>query len=199
MQIQVKTVEQSSAEYTDACERILRFVAEDVDIDFRLKENYTEKRLQLDKQLAVSYYYCDDTVYGFSTVLHRGCFHNGARFLNRFLKSPGIRFINGMDSKMKSYVSESTQTMIKQQLGVIEAAGFDFGFMSREGNMTKNNMIHFTKSMPFVEWFTPAGRFQVCEGDHTCWQQIVLTTFVDDCLIKMKHISEEQYYELQKG
>ena len=194
--ITVRTVRKDNSSFQETFDRVLEFIANDFEDDFRLKENYSPVSLQFNDQLAISLYEDDSKVIGFSTVLYREIFCNGARILNRFLKSPKYRFVN--QSKMKSFVTPETQEMLKQQLQVVKDFGFDFGFMSREGKMPKNNMIHFTKSMPWMNWYIPEGRFHVCAGQEPCWQQICVAPVSERFEIQMEHMSEEFFRETFK-
>ena len=194
--ITVTTIKKQDAEFKNTFDRVLEFIANDFEHDFKLKENYSPVRLQFNDLLAISLYEDDDKVIGFSTVLYREIFCNGARILNRFLKSPNYRFVN--NSKMKSFVTPETQEMIKQQIEVVRDAELDFAFMSREGKMPKNNMIHFTKSMPWMNWYIPEGRFHVCAGQEPCWQQICVAPISEDFDIEMEHMSKEFFRETFK-
>lgn len=194
--IKVKTVTVHDDEYQSVFDRVLKFIATDFEKDFKLRKNYSLGKLKFDKQLAVSYYESDNRIVGFSTVMYTDTYVNSVRILNRFLKSPHYRFVN--QSKMKSVVTAETQEMLKQQIDVAEKFGYDFAFMSREGKMPRSNMQHFVKSMPWIDWHIPEGRYRVCPGDETCWQQICIAPVNKNYEIKMEHMSEEQFNENYK-
>ena len=194
--INVVTIDSQSPNYSETCERIHNFIDDNFDFDFRLKENYSPEKLNLKSQLAISTYEIDNEILGFSTVLYRDIFYNGARILNRFIKSKKYRFVN--KTKMKSFVTPETQLMLKQQIEVVKNAGFDFAFMSREGSIPKSNMVHFTKSMPWCNWFIPDERYRLCPSGEACWQHITVAPISDPFVIKMDSMTEDEYYETFK-
>tara|TARA_B100000902_G_scaffold126881_2_gene126356 strand:+ start:5561 stop:6199 length:639 start_codon:yes stop_codon:yes gene_type:complete len=202
--INVKTYGITDPRFGTAVNRIF-LVVEELDSKDKLYENYNFDGLKIHEWIALSLYEDQNSnCIGFSSVIRReDVWGNGARILNRFLKSPNYRFEND-----KRLLSTATKKMIRQQLEIVEELGYDFAFISRESNGKRNVLQHYLKYYNEVEWNYPLNRYQMFHVDHdvmienpilSCWQHIAWTSFrphVKD--INIDNITEDEFIELKK-
>lgn len=130
-----------------------------------------------------------DNLYGFSSILHRKNFGNGARILNRFYKDPKYRFENN-----KRSLSLATLSTLKDQISICENLGYEFAFMSRDSKTIKA-WNHYSKYFQFREWNVSDKYYHMIGNS---WQQIIWTPLIDNAKPAMKSLTQEEYDELQK-
>lgn len=185
MTIDVKTFLKGDSDFNNYANRI-EILSSQI-----TSEDAYNKYLRINESIAISVYIQNDTILGFSSMLHRDIFNNGVRILNRFIKTEDYRFIN-----TKREVSLETKSMIKQQLAIARELNFEFAFMSRSGSKALPAFMHYKKDLDFAQWHINRKRYRVCNYGKECCQYILWTPLRDNAVLNLTEVTEEEYNAL---
>lgn len=151
-----------------------------------LQINYTNKKFFNDNIICFSMIYKNNQPYEMSTVIHRNCFGNGCRILNRLLVDPDQR-----DKKIATQIPSTTLTMVEQQIAHIKNQ-FDYAFISREFNT-----FQFVKKFAICaenhtknKWHWEKQKYFVCadKNSKACNQWIAWTSFRDEFTLQLEPV-----------
>src|SRR6056300_568926 len=164
--LDVNTISKDDKNFISIVREIQKFCMSITSND-RLYENYT-RRLNFANAIAISTYRNQNTLVGFSTVLHLPVYGNGVRILNRFYKDIQFR-------QRSLQLTNETKIMIDQQLNIAKSFNFDFAFMSRESNTNQFAMKHFVKQLD-DKWNVMTNKYLISSNNE---QYIVVYPFKD--------------------
>jgi hypothetical protein len=167
--------------------------------DQKMIRNYEPDRLKVEDQLCVSLLVEDYSVVAFSTLLHRDCYGQAARCLNRLYFDPSIRTWNrvaGNQPSLNPRVNVIGPAMVMQQQAFMPDNS-NVMFISKEPFKTrwaKKTAANYNNSTP-LEWTNHEMLYPVCDQDQaSCWQHLIYTTTEDTLNTLLdKGISFDEY------
>jgi len=169
--ITITTIDKDHIDFQKYCTAIELFCHSLPDEMKRIK-NYRND-LQIHNSIAVSIYFRNSEIVGFSSVLHRDIFGNGVRVLNRLVKTFDYRFPYN-----KRKITPETKILLDQQIEVAKKYKFDYVFISRESNRPVSSLKHYFKEFP--EWNCPLEKYRVCGGGKQCEQYVAWLPLSDE-------------------
>lgn len=189
MNVNVKTIAKTDSEFLNYCQKVTDFSKK-----YGKHNTAYHTYLRIDESLAITVYELDDTILGFSSILHRPLFGNGVRIMNRFLKSDDYRFVN-----KKSLVSLETNEMIRQQLEYAANNNYSYAFISRKVSQSGPSALkHYKKYFNMAEWHGDDKIYRVGEFNFKDnFQYVVWTPLIPKATLKLNSISTEQFNSLK--
>ena len=151
--------------------------------------NYRSKYFNINEQEEITVLYLKGEIVAFSSLYYRKYYPSDvSRILNRFWKSPKIRYIH------KSYWFVA-RYMFFPQLKKANELGKSAVFISTEGkkNLWLNRFVLEAKKED-ARWTILPGMYQVAPGSEmSCWQNVAFLPLKQGYVFRFPHMSKEKW------
>ena len=154
------------------------------------KDNYTLKRFNLNEQEEVTVVYSKGEIIAFSSLYYRSYYPNNvSRVLNRFWKSPKIRYINQSYWLLGRYMlipQLKKASLLKKQAVFISIEGKKSNWLSRfikEAKKEESRWIHISNKFYKV----------APNDDSSCWQNMAYFPFRSNYKLEFPSLSLKEY------
>ena len=143
--------------------------------DIKLAENYSEKRFDMENQIAISLGFIKDECVSLATLYYRKMFGEKVlRTMNRYWRKKSVRVQKGMIPPTSNI---SSFDIIPKHLEIAKKKGFECLFISRQEEASKYFRWLSLKlnKVTGYEWLYTNEKVQVCnpETEYACCQYII--------------------------